>query len=71
MDRCEICAGHGEDTPATTTDVLGTLPLCQSCADHLNEATYQRSLDDYYGGSGACTDAEFYQEAAALKRSQR
>ena len=69
MDLCEKCLEDAVEKTATE-DRWGT-KLCDSCATSHDEAAYERSLEDYYGGSGPVTLQEQYDAAAAIKRSQR
>jgi hypothetical protein len=63
-----------KDTPAQQKP----FPVCKAClkweqeeAERENERAYERSLDDFYGGSSPQTDQERYDIAAAQKRSAR
>lgn len=47
---------------------LDELERCESCADNANERAYERSLSDYYGGSGPQTLDEQCRVAWEQKR---
>lgn len=44
---------------------------CENCESNRGEAAYERSLSDYYGGSGPVTIAEQHRAAWELKRGLR
>lgn len=68
---CERCWDeHDIDRPGVYVREFGRV-LCDDCTDSLSEAAYERSLRDYYGGSGPVTVNEHYQQAAAVKRGVR
>ena len=69
MTLCEKCLADAVER--TATEERWGVPLCDSCATSEDEAAYERSCADYYGGSGPVTLNEQYQAAAAVKRSQR
>ena len=76
FQQCGECAAgrlpcdSGCGRRGTHNDDLGEV-VCADCETTRNEAAYERSLEDYYGGSGPVTLDEQYQAAAAIKRSQR
>lgn len=66
---CVTCDEHGVIRLATTTRWEDA--LCEDCAQHQDEASYERMLDDFYGGAGASGITEQMSAAYALDRSQR
>lgn len=69
MTLCEKCLEDAVER--TATEERWGVKLCDSCATSEDEAAYERSLSEYYGGSGAQTQQEQYDAAAQQKRSQR
>lgn len=63
--ECENCAEH-----QATVNRWGTL-VCSACNDSLNEAAYERSLSEYYGGTSAQTEGERNLAAHAAKKAGR
>ena len=63
--ECERCA----EQPATVNrfDVM----VCSDCDTSMNEAAYERSLSDYYGGASAQNESERTHAAHAAKREGR
>lgn len=66
---CERCDEDGVESRATE-ERFGNA-LCADHADAYDEAAHERNLSEFYGGTGARPIQERYDEAAALKRSQR
>lgn len=54
---CIDCDEQQSLMTLATEDVHGD-PLCRDCYDGRAEAAYDRSCEDFYGGSGPVTDAE-------------
>jgi hypothetical protein len=69
MELCEKCLEDAIER--TATDDRWGVKLCGSCATSDDEAAYERSMEDYYGGSGPVTMQEHYDAAAKQKREQR
>lgn len=69
MNLCDKCLEDAVERTATQTR-FGT-PLCESCATSADEAAYERSLSDYYGGSGPVTIQEQYDAAVKERRELR
>jgi len=61
---CVKCEEDGTETLATT-ERWGE-PYCEDCDTSANEAAYERSLSDYYGGSGAVSLKEQMDAAYTL-----
>lgn len=66
---CFACDERGEYTLAT--EERNGEALCASCATSHDEAAYERSLSDYYGGSGPQTINEQYNAAVEQRRELR
>ena len=64
----EQCSHWDEvDDPEMGISDLERCGKCDRCSD-ANEAAYERSLEDYYGGSGPRSVQEQYEAAARQKR---
>ena len=61
--ECEDC---GADA---TVNRFGSR-LCESCATSADEAAYERSLSDFYGGSSPQSEGERTHAAHQAKRGQ-
>lgn len=76
-DECPGCSEHGacEDCGKAPAGDERSMFRCTPCADKvadsLDEAAYEASLSDFYGGSGPVTINERMAEASALDRSQK
>lgn len=68
-DICLDCNARGVITLATHD--LDGVPKCENCADNANEAAYERSLSDFYGGSSPQSDRERMSQAYTLHERQR
>jgi len=64
-EKCMETCDPNDWEPATHGD------LCDEHEEQRNEAAYERSLSDFYGGDTPQTDAERYDAAATLKRNLR
>lgn len=72
MANCERCEEkYDRIREGTPQDYTGEV-LCDDCRDTLAEAAYERSLSDYYGGSGPVSISELseraYRERAEVRR---
>lgn len=69
MTLCEKCLEDAVER--TATEERWGVPLCGSCATNEDEAAYEASLSDYYGGSGAVTLTEQHAAADLARRALR
>ena len=66
--ECFNCSEQGVLTLAT--EQRHGVDLCGSCASNEDEAAYEASLSDYYGGSGPQSDRERF-NVDAMNRGRR
>jgi len=59
--NCLKCEEDGTDTLAT--EERHGDPLCSNCAQHQDEAAYERMLDSFYGGSSPTAKERFEMDA--------
>jgi hypothetical protein len=68
---CEYCTGENRDPkPGVYRDNFAVY-LCDDCDQAWNEAAYERSLSDYYGGSGPQSIRERMDDAYQVKRAAK